>query len=258
MPSDDAGHEDAARAARRETPLKRVWRRTRQSLAQSRFVRHRIADALFAFMKAVKATNRVVAGSDDPAALAAGDTPYIVALWHGQHLLAPFYMPSHVRAVVLVSRSADAELNALILAKLGIGVVRGSGGRDRLQTVAKGGAKALIALKRALGEGKNVFMIADIPHGVPRESGQGIVKLAQMSGRPILPFAVATSRRKVIAKSWDKTTVNLPFGRVAIIAGDPVTVPADLDDSGVDAFRARVDAALDAATERAYALVDAA
>ena len=33
-------------------------------------------------------------------------------------------------------------------------------------------------------------MIADIPHGTPREAGQGIILLARLSGRPILPVAI--------------------------------------------------------------------
>ena len=63
-------------------------------------------------------------------------------------------------------------------------------------------------------------MIADIPHGTPREAGLGIVTLARLSGRPIVPWRIATSRRKVLEKSWDKTTINLPFGRCAIVVGD--------------------------------------
>ncbi|TIW76367.1 MAG: DUF374 domain-containing protein, partial [Mesorhizobium sp.] len=88
----------------------------------------------------------------------------------------------------------------------------------------KGGAKALIALKKSLTAGKNVAMIADIPHGTPRDAGLGIVLLARLSGRPLLPVAIATSRRKVLEKSWDKTTINLPFGRSAVSIGAPIFV----------------------------------
>ena len=97
--------------------------------------------------------------------------------------------------------------------------VRGSGGRDNTKHIEKGGARALIALKKALASGKNVAMIADIPHGTPREAGLGIVTLARLSGRPIVPIALATSRRKVIDKSWDKTTISLPFGRASLTCG---------------------------------------
>ena len=117
----------------------------------------------------------------------------------------------------MVSRSADAELNAMVVEKFGIEAVRGSGGRDHSRHLDKGGARALIALKKALDAGKNVAMIADIPHGKPREAGMGVILLARLSGRPIIACAVTTSRRKVLERTWDKTTIGLPFGRSAVV-----------------------------------------
>jgi lysophospholipid acyltransferase (LPLAT)-like uncharacterized protein len=136
--------------------------------------------------------------------------------------------------------------------------VRGSGGRDNANHMDKGGARALIALKKALDAGKDVAMIADIPKGTPRDAGMGIVTLAKLSGRPIMPMAVATSRRKVLEKSWDKTTINLPFGRGAVILGELIHVAADADDAEMERKRQDLTAALNAATDKAYRLVDGA
>lgn len=247
-----------ASAARPTPPLKRVWRRIRQPLARSNFMKKTIVEAVHAAFRLVKATNRIVPGSSDLAKEFEAAGPCILALWHGQHLLAPLYKPPRLDAVAIVSRSADAELNAAVLAKAGIGVVRGSGGRDRLQSAGKGGAAALIALKRALDRGKTVIMIADIPHGVPRESGPGIIKLAQLSGRPILPLAFASSRRRIIEKSWDKTTISLPFGRIAIRVGEMIHVPDAIDEDGSALLRRRLDDSLNAATQLAYAMADGA
>ena len=96
--------------------------------------------------------------------------------------------------------------------------------------------------------------LLDIPKGTPRDAGLGIVTLAKLSGRPIIPLAVATSRRKVLEKSWDKTTINLPFGRGAAIVGDPILVPADAGEAEMEEKRQEVTAGLNAATERAYPL----
>jgi lysophospholipid acyltransferase (LPLAT)-like uncharacterized protein len=156
----------------------------------------------------------------------------------------------------MVSRSADAELNALMVEKFGIEAVRGSGGRESSKHLDKGGAKALIALKKSLVAGKNVAMIADIPHGTPRDAGLGVVLLARLSGRPILPAAIATSRRKVLEHTWDKTTINLPFGRSAIVIGTPVFVPANADAAEMERKRLEITASLNAATAEAYRLVD--
>lgn len=236
---------------------KTLWRKIREPLAQSRFVKDAIASLFAQFVRLVRLTNRVVDGS---AQISGGSyaefEPGIIALWHGQHLLTPAYYPKGRPLVAMVSRSADAELNALMIEKFGIEAVRGSGGRDSTKHLDKGGAKALIALKKSLTAGKNVAMIADIPHGTPRDAGLGIVLLARLSGRPILPAAIATSRRKVLEKSWDKTTINLPFGRSSIIVGAPVFVPADADEAEMERKRQEVTASLNAATAEAYRLVD--
>ncbi|RUY60178.1 hypothetical protein EN980_35090, partial [Mesorhizobium sp. M7A.F.Ca.CA.001.13.1.1] len=116
---------------------------------------------------------------------------------------------------------------------------------------------ALIALKKSLAVGKNVAMIADIPHGTPRDAGLGIVLLARLSGRPLVPVAITTSRRKVLEKSWDKTTINLPFGRSSIVIGQPIFVAAGADDAEMERKRQEVTTALNAATAEAYRLVDA-
>jgi lysophospholipid acyltransferase (LPLAT)-like uncharacterized protein len=82
-----------------------------------------------------------------------------------------------------------------------------------------------------------------------------VVKLAQMSGRPIYPVAVATSRRLTL-DTWDRSVVNLPFSRGAIVAGAPIYVAADADAAALERARHAVEDGLNAATARAYALVD--
>jgi lysophospholipid acyltransferase (LPLAT)-like uncharacterized protein len=238
--------------------MKAFWQSARKPLAESSLVKNAVASLLAQAVRFIYWSNRQVEGSDDPLPVLAEHDPLIVALWHGQHLLAPCVMPKGHRFVAMFSKSADAELNALVGEKLGCEIVRGSGGRGGKSAAGKGGARALLALKKALQDGKTVAMIADIPHGRPRESGRGIVTLAKISGRPIVPVSVVTSRRKVLQRSWDKTTINLPWGRRAIVVGAPVHVPADAEDALLDAKRREVTASLNAATAKAYGMVDGA
>lgn len=244
---------------KRQTALKRLWRRIRQPLARSRFTKAVLTSLLSWFLRLVRLTNPLTRGST---VVADGEyehlQPGIIALWHGQHLMAPVFYPKGRPLVAMVSRSADAELNALVVEKFGIEAVRGSGGRENTRHLDKGGAKALIALKKSLVAGKNVAMIADIPHGTPRDAGLGVILLARLSGRPILPAAMTTSRRKVLEKSWDKTTINLPFGRSSFVIGTPVFVPKDADDTEMERKRQELTASLNEATAKAYALVDTA
>ena len=250
---------DASRQVRKsrgDRRLRSAWRAIRRPLLQSSFFKHALATALTGSLWLIRWTNPLKKKEFAIAGAYAKFTPGICALWHGQHLLIPFYYPRGKPLVIMVSRSADAEMNALVIEKIGFEAVRGSGGRDRSRHLEKGGANALIALKKALDAGKNVAMIADIPHGTPREAGLGIVTLARISGRPIVPMALATSRRKVIEKSWDKTTISLPFGHATIITGEPVSVPADADDAMMEEKRRELTASLNAATQQAYAIAD--
>ena len=78
--------------------------------------------------------------------------------------------------------------------------------------------------------------------------------LARESGRPIMPFAMATSRY-VRLSNWDRTTINLPFGRGALVGGEVITVPPDADAATMEALRAQLEATLNDATRRAYVAV---
>ena len=181
------------------------------------------------------------------------DAPVIIAMWHGQHFLAPFIRRAHHRAKVLVSRHRDGEINAVAAERLGIGAIRGSGNHGG-GFVGKGGVSAFKEMLSALEEGYNVALTADIPK-VARVAGLGVVKLASASGRPIYPIAIAT-RRRLELNNWDRTAINLPFGPGGGVAGEPIRVAANADSAALETARRALEAALNAATARAYALAD--
>jgi lysophospholipid acyltransferase (LPLAT)-like uncharacterized protein len=184
------------------------------------------------------------------------DTPVIVAMWHGQHFMAPFIQPSKTerfRAKVLISRHRDGEINAIAAERLGIGTIRGSGAHNG-EFHRKGGAAAFTEMLRALEEGYNMAITADVPK-ISRVAGMGVIKLAQYSGRPIYPAAMASSRR-IQLNNWDRSAINLPFGRIALVAGKPITVPRDADSTALEAARQLVQSELNRVTAQAYATVD--
>ena len=181
--------------------------------------------------------------------------PAIIAMWHGQHFMAPFIKRAERghRAKVLISRHRDGEINARAAMRLGIGTIRGSGAHNG-EFHRKGGAVAFTEMLDALNEGYNVALTADIPK-VARVAGLGVVKLAQHSGRPIYPVAIATQRR-IELDNWDHSAVNLPFGRLAMVASEAILVPREADDATLEAKRQEVERGLNRATARAYELVD--
>ena len=177
--------------------------------------------------------------------------PAIFAFWHGQHFMTPFIRTkeSH-RGKVLISRHRDGEYNAIAAERLGIGTIRGSGDHGSAFH-RKGGVGAFKEMVRALEDNYNIALTADVPKR-SRVAGLGIIMLARESGRPIMPFAMATSRF-VRLHNWDRTTINLPFGRGALVGGEIIIVPPDADAETMEDLRARLEATLNDATRRAYA-----
>ena len=177
--------------------------------------------------------------------------PAIFAFWHGQHFMTPFIKTkeSH-RGKVLISQHRDGEYNAIAAEWLGIGTIRGSGDHGSAFH-RKGGVGAFKEMVRALEDNYNIALTADVPKR-SRVAGLGIIMLARESGRPIMPFAMATSRF-VRLHNWDRTTINLPFGRGALVGGEIITVPPDADAETMEDLRARLEATLNDATRRAYA-----
>jgi lysophospholipid acyltransferase (LPLAT)-like uncharacterized protein len=179
--------------------------------------------------------------------------PAIFAFWHGQHFMTPFIKTknSH-RARVLISLHRDGEFNAIAAERLGIGTIRGSGDHGSAFH-RKGGVGAFKEMVRSLEANYNIALTADVPKR-SRVAGLGIIMLARESGRPIMPFAMTTSRF-IRLKNWDRTTINLPFGRGALVGGDIITVPPDADAETMEKSRAQLEATLNEATRRAYARV---
>jgi lysophospholipid acyltransferase (LPLAT)-like uncharacterized protein len=205
------------------------------------------------FLRLVWSTNKFSFDPPDVYEIVEPQMPAIFAFWHGQHFLTPFIKTKESqRAKVLISMHRDGEFNAIAVERLGIGTIRGSGDHGSAFH-RKGGVGAFKEMVRALEANYNVAMTADVPKR-SRVAGLGIIMLARESGRPIMPFAMATSRF-IRLNNWDRTTINLPFGRGALVGGDVIMVSPDADADAMEKLRAQLEATLNDATTRAYAKV---
>jgi lysophospholipid acyltransferase (LPLAT)-like uncharacterized protein len=210
----------------------------------------------FAFCtRFVFATNRVTFEPFSDEQLFAQHAPFIATCWHGQMFMLPMLRPQDRAVDVLVSRNREADLIARVLTHLGCGIIRGSGTYDKARMFEKGAVAGFRAMKTSLEQGRTVGVTADFLRNARRKASPGLIMLARASGRPIVPVAFASSFRYVM-KSWDETTISLPFGRSAAIFGAPITVPANADDSLMEAKRQELERALNACSDRAYAIVD--
>jgi lysophospholipid acyltransferase (LPLAT)-like uncharacterized protein len=226
-----------------------VWRR----ISRQRWARVTIGVLAAEYIRLVGKTNSVITEPADGYDRVERDLPVIVTFWHGQHMLATNVRKPHHKAKMLVSRHFDGDINAIAAKRLGVDIIRGSGNHGQ-SFVHKNGVAAFQSMVDALAEGYSVALSADVPK-VSRVAGVGIIKLAQISGRPIYPVAIATSRRLVL-DNWDRTTINLPFGRGAGVGPDPIRVAPDANADAIESARLLLEQRLNIATRRAYELVD--
>jgi lysophospholipid acyltransferase (LPLAT)-like uncharacterized protein len=192
-------------------------------------------------LRALVATLRVRREEGAVAALWAARAPVIYAVWHGRVLLLP-RLYGHRACRVLTSRSRDGELVARWMSRFGLVPVRGSSSNR--------GGDALRRLARALREGREVVVVPDGPTGPREVLKAGVITLARLSGAPIVPMAVGTSREWRL-RSWDEFRVPKPFGRCVVRFGEPIRVPADADRAALEAARKDVEAALRGVTWQA-------
>jgi len=224
-----------------------------KGIARARFAQIAAGVSAAHYLRLVWYTSRFAAEPADIYQRLEPELPVIFAFWHGQHFMMPFAKPRNYRAKVLISRHRDGEVNAIAAERLGVEAIRGSGDREG-RFDRKGGVSGFMSMLTALKDNWSMALTADIPK-VSRVAGAGIVKLAQASGRPIYPVAVATSGRITLA-NWDRSVINLPFSRGAIVAGEPIRVAAEADAAAIEQARIMVEQGLNAATNRAYAIVD--
>lgn len=206
------------------------------------------------YTRFVRATSTVTIEPSDAVARANELHPFILAMWHGQFVLMPTLHELNGKTFAvsaMVARHKDAVAIRTLLAEFDIEVVKGAGAGTRRRD--RGGASALRTALRQLKDGRTFSITADIPPGPARRAGIGVVTLAKYSGRPIVPFAVATSRFLALP-TWSRLTINLPFSKMAYVIGDPIWVPADADEASLEAYRQAVDAGLGRVTARAYAI----
>ncbi|MEO5895297.1 MAG: lysophospholipid acyltransferase family protein [Vicinamibacterales bacterium] len=175
---------------------------------------------------------------------ASGRQP-ILALWHGR-ILAGLHHFKNRGVVVMTSRNFDGEWIARILHKFGFGTARGS--------TSRGGARALVQMRRDLRAGRPAAFTVDGPRGPARVVQPGVVFLAGSTGHPILPYHIESDRHWTLG-SWDRTQIPKPFAHVALAIGEPLDVPGTEDDV-VESFRVRVDEALRALERRAKEMLD--
>jgi len=166
----------------------------------------------------------------------------IYASWHSQ-LALMLYVLRDRGIFALVSRSKDGEYVARILRSFGFNTVRGS--------TSRGAAQSVMELVERGRQGFPLAITPDGPRGPKHKVQQGVVYMSQKTGMEILPVGVGLSR-KIVFNSWDNFELPLPFGKAAVVYGEPIKVS---ENDRLEAKAAELEEALNALNEKARLLI---
>ena len=170
------------------------------------------------------------------------DGPAIYCLWHNRLILCvealrqqSRHAPMGKGMAALISASKDGALLAAILERFKVQPVRGSSSRR--------GPQALLELTSWAERGYDLTITPDGPRGPRYVVKEGVMSLAQLTCRPIIPFGFH-AHRKIQLKSWDGFQIPLPFSRCDLRAGPPVRVPREVTDARREEIRLQLEQAL--------------
>lgn len=163
--------------------------------------------------------------------------PCIYAMWHA-HECCIFGLRDKAKVNVLISRSVDGEIIARASEKLGFKTVRGSKGK-------KGSAEATLKLIEKLKSNEDIAIMVDGPSGPNRIVKEGVIKIAKISGAPIVPVVWYSPDFNFLKiPSWDKFTYPLGYARLINLYGDPIYVNSENSDEDDEKLRVELEKTL--------------
>lgn len=174
-----------------------------------------------------------------------GSFQCIIALWHNR-VFVPCYVYRYVikgkkvQMSMLTSASKDGALLATVAKDYGMRAVRGSSRRR--------GVAGFMDMLRELKDGCSMCITPDGPKGPIYKCHPGVIKLASVSGLPIVPARISYSSYWRIRKAWDGFVIPKPFSRVVVHLAKCIEVPADLTSEQQQEYCEKLNQALAAGT----------
>jgi lysophospholipid acyltransferase (LPLAT)-like uncharacterized protein len=212
-------------------------------LLRSEGLRRALCWLIHLYIRLVFATGRwSVEGADIPRRLRRDGRPFILAFWHGRLLMIPMAWQRLAPMHMLISGHRDGRIIADAVRYFGVDSIAGSSNA--------GGSGALRAMVRYIRNGDCVGITPDGPNGPAMRATAGIIAAARLARAPIVPVTYATRRRRILA-TWDRFHLPFPFSRGVFLWGEPIAVPDDLDDAGVERWRRLVEERMIAQTAEA-------
>ena len=196
---------------------------------------------------------QTVIGEEHLQAVLSSGEPCIPCYWHQQqifcvrHLLQVREKLPQLKLGYLISPSADGDMATNMFGGQGVHIIRGS--------ATRGGAQALREIYTAVRKEKiSPIVTPDGPTGPIFKTKPGVAMLAQLSRAPLLPMAYAGNRIWRL-RSWDGFMLPVPFSRIVIGIGEPLSVDKAMSEDNFSLACEQLNERLNALVESCEAAV---
>jgi lysophospholipid acyltransferase (LPLAT)-like uncharacterized protein len=146
-----------------------------------------------------------------------GDVPSGLTIFVNFHRYQAFLIPHHgsYRRCMLVSPVPALAPVARFCRLSGLQLIRGASGER--------GQQAREELAAHLRSGGSITMAVDGPAGPVFQPKRGCADIALRTNTPIVPVRFHCRRDRTLQWRWDKMLVPLPFDRITVVYGAPIT-----------------------------------
>jgi len=184
---------------------------------------------LYLFSVLVYRTCRyTITGFEQIEELVSTGKPVIVTSWHGMTMMVlgtmrRYYDPDTV--AIFFPDDTSGEVLAEFVRLLGMDpTLINLEGDPSLDMSHK-----LLSVIRKIKSGKNTLIHPDGPKGPAYAVKPGLTAIAKMTGAAIIPLGCYCRHAYHIPR-WDRYTIPMPFSKVHVQIGPPLTVPKNIDD----------------------------
>jgi lysophospholipid acyltransferase (LPLAT)-like uncharacterized protein len=167
---------------------------------------------LYLFLVLLKLTLRVESFNKSPLDETSSKNPgFIVCFWHARLLMMPF-AKRWGPIKVLISRHRDGEFIARVIQFFNVGTIRGS--------YKKMSISSLREIIENLKAGIDIAITPDGPKGPRYTIKSGIIDLARLSGKTIVPLTYGAGKKKLFIHGTDSFSPT-PFRKLSFSGGNP-------------------------------------
>jgi len=182
---------------------------------------------LYYFLSLISRTCQFrISGTDRLERVLESGKPIIGTSWHGMTMMVIGSMRKYVdlnSIVTIIPDDFRGDILEIFANKIGIFPTKiDLSGESTLQMSRK-----LVTIIRKMQSGSNFLIHPDGPAGPAYKVKPGLTSIAQKTGAAIVPLG-CYCRNAYHWHRWDRYTFPLPFSRIQVHVGEPLTIPTDL------------------------------